>query len=489
MTEPVQPTVGDKGPPRTRKALVLWLVIVIAPFACLMASWCLVTWVRSRRPPGSWEAEAWPIAPAALTPARTVEADPETFEIILGKARPGDLVLLADGEYTPALAVGCRGEKGRPVTLRARGTSAVFSETLKVTGAEWFVIDGLTFDFKKHEGERFPYYGIHMTNSAYCVIRNCVIRNIPGRYGIYSTDISTTVFENNDLSLVQAGHGLCVFGASKDVIVRGNYVHDNAGCGIYLDAYTSPGSFLSGLLVEGNVVARNGTVGGAAFNCTNVLDSLFRNNLAYRNHAGGMCFFLSGEDQMNAALTQSEPRGLKERLLDWFYNRPSPDCARNTVVGNTVYFEPGQGRWSLKLRDKCNGFTVYNNIFFGGNHGTVSVAATSFDGLYMDYNLITTHEGQTLFGETFKDDNEASFQYTSDQWRAKGLDRHSIVNTDPAFISISDDDYRLAPGSPAIDAGKTDRRRCPNDIAGARRPYGWRFDCGAYEHKGSRPDE
>ncbi len=474
MEKQAQPTAAEQ-PRQKRRTLYAWLTILLFPVVCLAAAWLVVAWSRSR-PPGQWEKKAWPNGFGPPAGARTVSATPDTFETLLPQARPGDVLLLADGDYAPVLALTCRGEKGRPITLKPSGEAAVFRNTLKIKDAAWLVMEGLTFDFSS-AGEQTPYHGIRLDDSSYCVIQGCTVRHVPGRYGFFCNNISECVIASNEVYDVRTGHGICVFGKSWDVTVRANQVRDCASCGIYFDAYTNPGSYLSGLLVEDNVVARCGTAGGAAFNCSNVLDSLFRNNLLYKNLAGGICFYLSPDD---TALS-GKPRSLKQRVQDWLYNRPSPDCANNLVIGNTVYFEEGQGRWSFKLRDRSSGFTVYNNIFLGGQHGTISVAPTCLAGLSMDYNLILTHPAQTLLGETYTADNEPSFSYTVDDWRLKGLDKHSVFHKDPAFKSITTDNYAFQPHSPAIDAGKAFTRYCPTDIDGTQRPQGRAFDCGAYE--------
>ena len=467
--------------PRPRR----FLLIVGLCVALLVGAVIVARIVFARQPPGAWEKEAWPSGAGPVPVAHYLEATPETFADVVSQVQPGETIMLLPGEYPPMSLVSLNGLPGAPIAIIG-DQQAVFQPMLHVHQSSWLILDGLTIDGTALlETGASANMGLSITNSGYCVVRNLTIRNIPGR-GVYGNNLHHTIFEDNEISNAQRSHGLSVFGATSDIIIRRNRVHDNAGCGIYLDAYTTPGSAVMRVLAEGNIVARNGATGGAAFNCSNVIASCFRNNLVYKNLAGGICFFRAADDPgmmflASQRVPASGPRALVTRLIDRLLNRPSPDCANNTVAGNTVYFDEGQGRWSFKLRDESTGFVIHNNIFFGGKFGTVSIAPESLPGLVMDHNLITTHEGQVLLGETFQDDSEPSFAYTVEAWRNMGYGLHSIFNKDPGFTASQEDCFWLKAGSPAIDAGKHLGKWLPNDIDERERPKGRAPDLGAFE--------
>jgi hypothetical protein len=69
---------------------------------------------------------------------------------------------------------------------------------------------------------------------------------------------------------------------------------------------------------------------------------------------------------------------------------------------------------------------------------------------------------------------------TLDQWQARGHDTHSLVG-DPLFANAAAGDFRLLPGSPAIDAYPDPVTGLLTDFDGRPRPQGAAYDLGAFE--------
>lgn len=447
---------------------------------------------------GKAAAPAPPMPPAK--PGATIQVTPATFVGTIAAAKPGDTLVLADGEYVPpatqvrtiavqssapggyarvavmrpgGFAVSCSGVPGSPITIRAGGKGTVIKGTMRLDGLSYVILDGVRID-----GAYM--YGVMAKGSDHLDIRNCVVSNVDGNYGMFIDNARAAIIENNEVYGTKK-NGICVFGDSRDVTVRGNKVHECDSCGIYFDAYTNPGKRLSNILCENNIVSHVGKNGGAAMNVSNVVDSVFRNNLLYKNEAGGMCFYQAEVSDASSSGGVPSPDGIVQRVLAFVTSRPA-NCARNKVISNTVYFEPGHGRWCLRMPDKAPDFYVHNNVFVGGMYGVVSVAPKSFKGLSMDDNLIATSEGQQLFGDLQLNGGMESFIYTMDEWHAKGFDRRSKIGVEALFVSIPKDDYRLSPKSPAVDAGANLGGNCAADIEGTKRPSGKGYDCGAYEY-------
>jgi hypothetical protein len=195
-----------------------------------------------------------------------------------------------------------------------------------------------------------------------------------------------------------------------------------------------------------NRIHDNGREGGAAINMDGVEDTLVVNNLLYNNHASGIAVF----QQDGAACSR-----------------------RNRIWFNTVLM-PDDGRWALIINGPdCEDNQLLNNILLSDHEwrGSINIANGQAPGLNSDFNIVsdrfTVDDGDTVL--------------TLAEWQALGYDDNSfIAAADDLFVSAADDDYRLRPGSPAVDAGK-DLPAVTADIAGSSRPSVAGFDIGAYE--------
>lgn len=477
---------AETSPPQPRP---LWLRLWPLWAALLLFVFAVVTARQRMNPSWEWAGEPVPPGSAVKAAGRTIEASPSNLAAILEAVQPGDLILLADGEYslpkpavspttTPNLGqpstkgmfvLARSGVEGRPITIKARGGAARFRTGFAVQGAAWVVIDGIKFS-NTSDVAFFADKCEHLT------VRNSTMDAASCARAAQVSDSKFVIFEGNEaFGAVNGSSGSIVgfLGASSDGVVRGNFVHDGAGSGIALDAGAGRTSGLRSFLVERNTATRCGSVGGSAINCGATLDSMIRNNVLYRNLAGGIAF---------SSAWGSGSLGIIDRTVQSIRSPSAPDNARNTVVANTVYFENGKGRACLALRERCPGFYIRNNIFWGGLGGVIFVSRESESGLNIDNNVILTYEGQTQMGDRYPTDVGPTPSCTFDQWRAKGFDKHSKFSVDPLFVSIPANDYRLRPGSPAIDAGRDVGERCGADFAGTVRPQGKAFDCGAYEY-------
>jgi hypothetical protein len=92
----------------------------------------------------------------------------------LGSARPGEVVLLAAGEYGEWV-VPRDGEPGRPIVFRSQDGSAVFS-TISLRNRKHVFLEGLTIKNDQPEGT-----GINLAGAEHCAIRHCAVN---ATYGI-----------------------------------------------------------------------------------------------------------------------------------------------------------------------------------------------------------------------------------------------------------------------------------------------------------------
>lgn len=433
---------------------------------------------------------------AGLT-AGTVKATPENLQAALDAAAPGDTILLADGLYQGGLHLTRSGKEGAPIAIKAAGDAAVVDggdNALQLDGVSWVTIDGIRFqnaqiagiyvksmgrpERPREEGE--PALASHVT------LRNCVCAD-NAKWGIITSHIDHFTVEGCETHGATIEHGIYVANSSDYAVIRNNIVHHNAGNGIHINGDPDCGGngLIRWALVEGNRIFENGKRGGSGMSVMHVQDSLFRNNLLYSNYAHGFTLFWYTGDEK----TQSSKR--------------------NQVYNNTVYFRPGQGRFSLLMRRSSTDCKVKNNVFVGGARGAMYVEPCCLDGLDIDRNVIFNYPGQRLFGDSleginfdsedgsverlaawralgFDPDTSSGVKIPMARWVEKGFDPHSTIGVAPQFADVEKADFHLAAGSAGTDLGADLGDLVPTDIEGTPRPQGSAFDCGCYESKDDR---
>jgi hypothetical protein len=245
--------------------------------------------------------------------------------------------------------------------------------------------------------------------------------------------------------------GVAIASSSTNYAVRGNTISDVGGIGIRNDGVWAP--FVPGIntnaAIEGNTIHDVGSgVGGPAIGADGLQDSIVRNNLVYHAHGTGLSFAM-----VNAS------GGSKDDL----------------VVNNTVVMAADATGAAFRVPKGPNtGLTVLNNIFLTENTDRKSVGCHSYavdttTGSTFDNNLVT---------------NPVQRHVSLKKWRKQGFDTHSVVASagtlSTVFVDPAANDYHLAPGSPAIDAG-TATQAPATDLDGNPRPSGTGYDIGAYE--------
>ena len=107
----------------------------------------------------------------------------------LNAVKPGEVLLLADGNYGSA-TFNRDGEPGRPIVYRSTSGRAVFSE-IGLTDRKWVYLEGVTVNGP-----------IRMNGSEHCVVRRCAIRS---QWGIkaYKPGMLNACIEDNIITGVQ----------------------------------------------------------------------------------------------------------------------------------------------------------------------------------------------------------------------------------------------------------------------------------------------
>jgi len=393
---------------------------------------------------------SWYVSPSGNDSNSCAQTSPcRQISRALNIVQPGDTIFVADGTYNAFTVDSLNGTAANPITIQALGQNAQIlplsgvRDTIFVTFSSYIVLDGLR-SFNANRA------GVRIDNSPNVTVQNGVYGN-NAEWGIFTDFSDHLLIRNNECYGSVAQHGIYVSNSGDWPIVRANWLHDNAGAGVQLNADASQGGdgIITGALIEDNVIYNNGSAGGGAINLDGVQYSTIQNNLLYNNHASGITMF--------------QQDGAAGPVGDLVYN-------------NTIDMA-SDGRWGLRVDSTVGGNTVRDNIFYNENpnHGGIDFTnATDIANTDSDHNIfgggnvaITPDDGSTF--------------YTLAQWQAQGHEAHSFVATLASlFVNPSSGNYHLLAGSPAIDHGQT-LAAVTTDLDRNKRPQGTASDIGCYE--------
>jgi hypothetical protein len=367
----------------------------------------------------------------------------------------GDTTLVANGEYV-GFTQTRDGTPSARITFRAintngaviRGDQTTLQDAVYLQDAQYITVEGFTIRNARRAGLR-----VSLSNGA--IVRRCRLLS-NGRWGVFTDFSNDVLIESNECAFSGSEHGVYVSNSGDRPIVRFNTLYNNAGSGLQINADPSQRNpslgtrgdgITEGALVDRNVIFGNGAVGGAGVNLGSVRSSRIVNNLIYNNRAGGIAIWDGGYG------------------IQW-------GSRNNSVLHNTIYFRPGEGRWCVSVKNGSTGNIVVNNILHGGGRGALELDRDS--SVSSNYNLLR-RTGSTLIATN----EDTGANYTLAQWRsATGNDANS-VDADPRFVSPGSN-FRLASGSPALNSG-ANRTDVTVALDGVGRPRSGRWDMGCYE--------
>ena len=399
------------------------------------------------------DAAVYYLSPDGDDDAAGTETDPwQTIGFGRQQLAPGDTLHLLPGEYVESNTItGLNGTEAAPITIEGEPgvlvTATGRDAFLFWTNCQWVILDGLEIT----GGSRA---GVIIAECADIIIRNCLIRD-NRKWQIQSVLSDRLTVENCELTGAVLEHGV-YFSTTDHPTVRNCHIHHNSGNGIHMNGDLSEGGdgIITGPVIVGNVIHHNGESGGAGINMDGGEDAFIANNLLYDNRAGGM----------NSYSIDSARGG-----------------RRNRYIHNTVYFEPGVGRYALQLYAGSTDAEVKNNILISDDQA-LEVDAASLPGLDSDHNVFYHHGGlDPIYSSGWK---------SLVEWRTMtGLDEHSVQGM-PEFADLAGRDFHLVADSIAVDAGVF-MADVPEDLDGVARPRGGAADIGTYEfhRKGDFDDD
>ncbi len=257
-------------------------------------------------------------------------------------------------------------------------------------------------------------------------------------YAGYNEAISVGGTDGFEVSYNHVHHtikeGIDAKDGSSNGKVFGNHVHHTEAVGIYTDAWDK---HTHDIAVYGNVVHDSPENGfAAASEQGGLLENIsFYNNIAYNNGWVGL--------HVTACCIATHP------------------MANIQIINNTFYgngWDPWGGGILLE-NPQAEGVVIRNNICSQNLYFQLAVSANvPADHYTVDHNLINGFRGaeDEIYGDNY-------------------------VAGDPLFVSAAEADFRLRPGSPAIDQGSPSGAPA-SDFEGQARPFGAGYDIGADEY-------
>lgn len=384
-------------------------------------------------------------ANAGLSPAQAFRTLQRAADIV----QAGDTVLVADGAYAGFDLRDKNGTSAAPIVFQAQGANALIGQSgpvrndgINIENADYIVIDGFTVNGMTGNGN-----GIRLVLSDHCVVRNCRCDGNAER-GIFTGFTDDILIEHNVCSNSLDEHGIYVSNSSDRPVIRYNECYGNNNIGIHLNADLSEGGdgIISDAQIYGNIIHDNGLAAG--INMDGLQNPRVYNNLIYNNHFGqGIALF-----QGDGAIVTN---GAK------IYN--------NTII------VPEDGRWGILLQAGANVNTeIYNNIIINQHAWRGGIAAEDISGLKSDHNIL--NDKMSAEG----DGSAVSLA----AWQSLGFDQHSLLAgpLSSLFQGPAHNDFHLAAGSPAINAGTNLVAAVVTaGLDGNPRPNGAGYDIGCYE--------
>jgi parallel beta-helix repeat protein len=399
-----------------------------------------------------------------------------TIQFAADHSAPGDTILVMDGEYSESVHIRNSGTADGWITFQslnkhgAKITNTWGNAILINQPIGYIAIDGFELVAPATYGcGVLSYNGAHHITVRNCWAHHCGNSGISLNDGDYRL-VENNITHDNGWLMPMCGSGISLWGMipfddapGYHSIVRGNisFNNDNGpstartdGNGIIIDDFRNIQEWhnenaiknidYAGIetLVENNVVFNNGGAGIAVFLANNVT---VRNNTSYHNRTRRDSSTWRGEIYIS--------------------------CSKNVTVINNIAVANS------------------NPIMDGGN--------SAHDVFSYNYSIGAFGLTGDLFGEEYYFYNNITydvFKPSSDSFRTWGVPgimesiagkNGNLVATNPLFVLAGTDpetaDFRLAPRSPAINAGHQ-TNFAPFDILGCPRPSGPGPDIGAYEY-------
>ncbi len=390
----------------------------------------------------------------------------------------GDTVYVMAGEYKERVSVANAGAPGayitfsaypgHVVTLNAAGlsTNAYFQGVFTITNVSYVKVQGfrlinsVAFGAVVYDSHHIEISGNSVYNTRYSGIgvwisRHVIVDGNEVEYAATSGEQECISVSQSSAVQVSRNHvhnnarggsggdvGIDIKNGSFDVLVKANHVHNLSTLCLYVDAYEE---WTHDIVLDGNLVHDCAGI-AVASERGGLLDRVtVQNNVVFHNYSFGFAVGDWGTPGYTRRMNDIKV------INNTFYENGWDNGAPHWGGGIFLFGTPGE---SMSLI----GFVARNNIFSQN---------TTFQILDRSNGVGTVIEHNLIHGVVDGEENSI-----------RGA---NYIEGDPLFADVALADFRLRPGSPAVDRGKVEATP-PADYDNRTRPLSIAPDLGAFEY-------
>jgi hypothetical protein len=418
---------------------------------------------------------------------------------------PGDTIWLEAGLRSHLLISDFHGTAGKPVVFANRNGQVIidteYSYGLSIRSCSHFVVIGLP-------GEGYD-YGIKISRVGHASGTGISVGNKSTDFTLAGCEVSHTGFAG----IIAKTEPVCgdpgtyrnAF-TQYNTVIRNCYVHDVTGEGMYVGSSFFLGQTLSpcgnlvlpptleGVHIHNNRVERTGLDGLQVSSA--VKDCYIHHNILNE------CSYLMTESQMSGIIIGggSLAKCFNNQIFDPYGTGILLFGDGGTEVFNNLIVRPGRRYLPENPEKREHGIfisdkTRVDNTWYGIYQNTIIQPKS--DGIRIDntvsfecriYNNIVIDPGAYDVYENDNTDRIGTDAYIFDVSRGHNFKSESNyfsrLFTAAGFSNSNADNYRLHPGSPMIDLGKSLYSiGIRSDLDDHDRPAGMGYDIGAYEYR------
>ena len=368
---------------------------------------------------------------------------------------------------------------GNTIYISGGTNSKIYNETLNVgssgtSGNSIVITKGNTPNHNGtviFDGENTMDHGIYLNGESYVTIQYLTLQDFIDDGAIFIDYATGVVVKNTEIRA--AGHG-------------GIFIQRSSSCTIQNNTITTPSN--TSRQTDGIYSQRNtsNTYKG---------NSIIISNQNINPHCDGIQLY--EDNNMTIRNNYVEQRNNKSYNAQGIY---ATDCYGTFVVYNNVVYCPNTDNSLLTVANYASGrnaiLIAYHNTLVGSCHGSIWIK-DSPNSIIKNNVLVSYRNNAAVYKVEGSLPTPDRINYnvcytpnsiyacdgnvfTYSQWRGMGYDANSIFD-DPILKNMSDRQFQLQAGSPAIDAGVALGSSYNRDKNGTLRPQGTGWDMGAYE--------